>query len=188
MRAIYLLIGFLCMFYLPIPNTSISFLPLLGFALMLFSVLRMEKMEPVFKKSKIALFVALPISAAFLGLQIFKTAGGSAVWFDYVYKIINLLTELCEMAALFFMYVGIKLIGANAEIPSLEKQSSRNMTLMFVYLFILVFFSLTDMFIPSAFSGFPQIKLWQFIIGYIWRALNIWMAFTLLTKVSVSHN
>ena len=188
MRAIYLLIGFLCMFQFPIPKTDITFFPLLGFLLMLYSVLRMEKMEPAFKKAKVALIVAIPISAALFGLQIFSTVGKSGAWFSYTYAAIRILTEIAEIVTAVFLYIGIKIIGSNAEIPSLEKQSIRCMSFMAVYVFVYTAINLLNLFRPEVFSGYEFVTVWPFVIGYIWRALTVWMAFTLHTKISVSHN
>ena len=176
------------MFQFPIPKTSITVLPILGFALILFSVLRMEKMEPIFKKAKIILLIALPISAALLGLQIYGTAGGQGAWYSYTYNAVRILTELAEISATVFIYIGIKIIGVNTELPTLEKQSARNMTLMLVYLVVYLAINLINLFAPSLFTGFEFVKVWPFVIGYVWRALNIWMAFTLLAKISASQN
>jgi hypothetical protein len=188
MRALSLLIGFICLISFPLPSTKITLLPVLGFALILFSVLRMEKMEPVFKKAKILLFLALPISAALLGLQIYATVTKPAAWYDTVYIATRLLTEIFEIAVMFFIYIGIKTIGTKAEIPALEKHSSRNMTLMVVYIIVYAAINLLNKFAPSLFTGFEFVMIWPFIIGYLWRAFNVWMAFSLLTKVSVSHD
>ncbi len=187
MRAIYLLIGFLLMFRFPIPNTNVTALPVLGFSLILFSVLRMEKLEPIFKKAKIVLFFALPVSGALLALQIYSSAGGNAVWFSAVYNTVSILTEALEMLSMFFIYIGIKLIGTNAEIPSLEKHSSRNMTLMFVYFVVYLAMNLLYIFVPSVFNGFEFVMIWPFVLGYLWRAMNILMSYALLTKISVSR-
>ena len=187
MRAIPLLIGFILMMSFPLPKTSITLLPVLGFALILFSVLRMEKMEPIFKKAKFLLFIAIPISGALFGLQIFEGFWKNAAWYGAVYFTVHLSTEIAEIAVMVFIYIGVKTIGVKAEIPSLEKQSVRNMTLMAVYTVVYIAINLLNAFAPSLFKGFEFVVIWPFILGYIWRAMNIWMAFTLLTKISVSH-
>ena len=105
MRSLSLLIGFILMF--SFPAGDITVMPLLGFAFILFSVLRMEKMEPVFKKARIILLAALPVSAALLGLQIYKSAvPQEGAWFEGVYFAVRLITELCELSAMFFIYAG----------------------------------------------------------------------------------
>ncbi len=188
MRAIYLLIGFLLMFRFPIPSTKISALPFLGFALMLFFVLRAEKMESVFKKARAVLLAALPISAALLAIECLLTAGMNGVWLDILYNLMRILTELAEMGAMVFIYIGIKIIGTESETPALEKQSARNMTLMVVYLFVYLVMNLLNIFAPSVFEGFEFVLIWPFILGYVWRAMNIWMAFTVYSKISASKS
>ena len=188
MRSLALLIGFVLMFSFPAGKLPITVFPLGGFALLLFAVLRMEKMEPVFKKAKIFLLITLPISAALLGLQIYDTVADVAVWYGAVYFAVQLLTELVEIAAMFFIYVGVKIIGTQTEITTLEKQPARNMTLMFVYFALQIIMSALYYFAPSLFSGFEFVLIYPFLVGYIWRAMNIWMAFTLLTKISVSKS
>ena len=68
MRLGWLFLGLLFMFYIPVG--SITVLPLVGFILILFAVMRLEKFEEVFGKSKYVLYGALPVSAIMLGLQI----------------------------------------------------------------------------------------------------------------------
>ena len=102
MRAIPLLIGFILMMSFPLPKTSITLLPVLGFALILFSVLRMEKMEPIFKKAKFLLFIAIPISCALFGLQIFEGFWKNAAWYGAVYFTVHLSTEIAEIAVMVF--------------------------------------------------------------------------------------
>lgn len=188
MRSFWLLLGFLLMFSFPVGE--ITLLPVGGFALILFSVLRMEKMEPTFKKVRYVLFAAIPVSAILLALQIYKSVKGegAGAWYEGVYFAVRLLCELSEFATMFFMYIGIKVIGRNADIPSLEKQSGRNMTLMTVYLVSELAISLLYYFSPELFKGFEIVLVYPFALGYIWRAMNIWMAFTLLTKVCVSKS
>ena len=186
MRSIWLLIGFLLMFSFPVGE--ITLLPVLGFALILFATLRIEKMEPSFKRAKYVLFAAIPIAAVLLGLQIYKTALGenAAAWYDTLYLITRLFCEAAECVTMFFLYLGIRMIGVNAEVPQLEKQSSRNMTLMLVYIVSFVFITLMRHLIPSSFEGFEVVAVYPFVLGYIWRAMNIWTAYTLLTKITVS--
>ena len=186
MRSLALLFGFLCMFSFPLQGTKVTLLPLLGFVLILFSVLRMEKMEQIFKKAKLILFIAIPISAVLLGMQIAISVGVGGKAIDTVYIIIRLLTELCEAAVMVFIYIGVKKIGVNAELPSLEKHSSRNMTLMIVYIIIYLAINILHSAMPSLFTGFEFVIVWPFILGYLWRAFNIWMAYTLLTGITVS--
>jgi len=186
MRSIWLVIGFLLMFSFPVGE--ITLLPVLGFALILFAVLRMEKMEPAFKKAKYTLFAAIPIAAVLLALQIYKTAQGenAGEWYDVAYLITRIACEAVECLTMFFIYLGVRLIGMNADVPQLEKQSSRNMTVMLVYAVSFVFITLVRHFMPSSFEGFEIVLVYPFALGYIWRALNVWTAYTLLTKISVS--
>ena len=186
MHSIALLIGFLFMF--SFPAGKITVLPCLGFALILFFVLRMEKMEPIFKKAKIALLIALPISFALLGLQIYDTVATKGVWFDGIYFTVRLLMELCELTSMAFIYIGVKIIGVNADVPSLEKQASRNMTIMFIYFVCEIVMNALSFFAPSLFIGFEFVLIYPFVFGYLWHALNIWMAYTLLIKVSVTKH
>lgn len=186
MHSIALLIGFILMF--SFPAGKITVLPCLGFALILFFVLRMEKMEPIFKKAKIVLIVALPISVALLGLQIYDTVASKAVWFDAVYFAVRMACEVCELVSMVFIYIGVKIIGTNADVPSLEKQASRNLTVMAVYFISEIVMSALRFFAPSLFTGFEFVLIYPFIFGYLWHALNIWMAYTLLIKVSVTKH
>lgn len=187
MRAVYLLFGFLCMFRFPVPNTEITFLPVLGFALMLFSVLRMEKMVGTFKKAKIVLLVAVPLSAMLLALQICQTLSSDNAVVNVLCNVLDMLTELAEILACIFIYLGVKIVGATVELPALEKQSVRNMTLMSVYVVTYLSINLLYVFVPSVFDGFEFVRIWPFIIGYIWRAFNLWLAFTLASKITASR-
>lgn len=186
MRSIWLLIGFILMFSFPVNHITV--LPLGGFLLILFATLRMEKLETAFKRVRIALFVAIPIAAILLGLQIYKTAtgDGAAKWYEAVYTVTRLLCEIAECAVMFFLYIGVKIIGSGADVPQLEKQSSRNMTLMFVYIVSFIFITAMRYFVPDSFVGFEVVIVYPFVLGYIWRALNVWTAYTLLTKIQVS--
>jgi hypothetical protein len=188
MRSFSLLIGFILMFSFPVGQTAITVFPLGGFALILFAIMRMEKMESVFTKAKKVLFFAIPVAAVLLGLQIYDTATiQSGAWFNGVYFAVRLTAELCELATMFFIYAGVKVIGSNAEIPSLEKQATRNTTLMLIYFAIEIILNCLKLFTPSVFVGFEFILMYPFVFGYVWHALNIWMAYTLLTKITVSH-
>ena len=171
------------------PVGEITILPVLGFLLMLFAILRMEKLEAAFKKVKYVLFAAIPIAALLLALQIYKTATGDAAarWYGVIYLAIRLLCEVAECCAMFFFYIGIKTVGANADVPQLEKQSSRNMTLMFVYIVSSVFITVMRLAVPDSFVGFEVVIVYPFVLGYIWRALNVYTAFTLMNKISVSR-
>lgn len=190
MRAIWLLIGCMLMISFPLPAGRITIFPLGGLLLILFAILRMEKLESAFKKSRYALYVAIPISAAVFALQIYATAVGEATFksFVTVYDALRMLGELAEGAVMVFFYVGIKIIGENADIKSLEKQSSRNMTVMVAYLISQLAISLLWIFVPHIFDGFEIVTLYPPILGILWRAMNVWTAYTLLTKVSVSRN
>ena len=186
MRSFWLIIGFLLMF--SFPAGDITILPALGFSLILFAVLRMEKLEPSFKKTKYTLFAAIPIALLLLALQIYKTLKVENVTplYDAVYFTVRLACEIAECVSMFFFYVGIKLIGTNAEVPQLEKQSGRNMTLMFVYAVSFILISVVRYVHPSSFEGFEVVIVYPFVLGYIWRAMNVWTAYTLLTKISVT--
>ena len=96
--------------------------------------------------------------------------------------------ELCELSAMFFIYAGVKTIGVNAEIPSLEKQATRNTSLMLIYFATEIIMNLLSSFAPQLFVGFEFVLIYPFVFGYLWHALNVWMAFTLLTKISVSKS
>ena len=69
-------------------------------------------------------------------------------------------------------------MGDKAEFPALVKHSSRNMAVMFVYLATEIVISILYTAIPSSFDNFRIILLYPFIIGFIWRVLNLWMLFT----------
>ena len=188
MRALWLLIGFALMISFPLPVGRITVFPLGGFLLILFAVLRMEKLEPAFKKARYALYAAIPIAAAVLGLQLYATLAADAVFsgFTLVNDALRMLCELAEGAVMVFIYIGVKIIGQNADIPALEKQSGRNMTVMVIYLISQLGISLIWIFCPSIFTGFEIVLLYPPIFGVIWRAMNVWTAYTLMTKVSVS--
>lgn len=184
------MIGFMLMISFPLPLGSITFFPLGGLILILFAVCRMEKLEPTFKKARIALYVAIPIAALVLALQIYETVLGNAVFsgFNLISDAVHMLGEYAEGAVMAFIYVGVKIIGQNADIPALEKQSGRNMTVMTVYLVSQLGISLLWIFARGIFEGFEMVLLYPPILGLLWRAMNVWTAYTLMTKVSVSKD
>ena len=187
MRAILLLIGFALMVSYPIGQ--ITLFPLGGFVLIFLAILRMEQVEPAFKKTRYPLYVAFPIAAAVLALEIYATAVGKSTFsgFNAVYTTARILCEIAEGATMFFIYIGMKIIGSNAEVPALEKQSGRNMTVMFVYLVSQIGISLLRLTVPSIFVGFEIVIIYPLALGVLWRAMNIWSAYTLMTKISVSR-
>ena len=69
-------------------------------------------------------------------------------------------------------------MGDKTEIPALVKHSSRNMAIMFVYLLTEVAISLLYSFAPDLFKNFSLILIYPFVIGFLWRVLNLWMLFT----------
>ena len=188
MRAIWLLIGFLLMFSFPLGEFTVF--PLGGFLLIFFAVLRLEKFEPIFRRSRYALYAAIPVSALVFVLQIYKTAFGesAAVWYEWTYVLSRILCELSEIAVMVFIYLGINIIGQKADVPALEKHSRRNLTVMLVYIVSEIAVTLLKNLLPQLFVGFEIILVYPFVLGYIWRALNVWTAFTLLTKVTVENN
>lgn len=188
MRATWLLIGFLLMFSFPIGEFTLF--PLGGFLLILFAVLRLEKFEPTFKRSRYALYAAIPVSAFVFALQIYKTALGEnvAVWYEWTYVSARILCELSEIAVMLFIYLGINIIGRNADVPALEKHSRRNLTVMLVYIVSEILITLLKNLLPQLFVGFEIILVYPFVLGYVWRALNVWTAFTLLNKITVENN
>ena len=174
------------MFQITVGN--ITLLPFLAYLIMLFAMMRLSKFESAFGKARIALFVAVPIGAALLSLQLFKTfspVSSSAAWFTYTYNAVRILSECAEMVIMFFVYLGVKVIGVNTEIKSLEKHASRNMAVMFVYFAFEMTMSLLSIFAPSLFAGYEIIMLYPFVVGFIWRVLNLWMIITCYLGVSV---
>jgi hypothetical protein len=156
MRSGWLLIGFLLNFSFPVGDITV--LPVLGFSFMLFAVMRMEKLESAFRRVRYSLYVAIPIAAVMLALQIVSAVKGDSVgtWYTPVYLAVRVACELAEYTAMIFFYVGIKIMGTNAEVPQLEKQSSRNMTMMAVYaIFTLTSFALGSAHTQSRSSAFP---------------------------------
>lgn len=174
------------MFQITVGN--ITLLPLLAYLIMLFAMVRLAKFENAFKKAMYALLVAVPIGGALLALQICKTVlpeFASAAAFNYAYNTVRILSECAEMVIMFFVYVGVKIIGANTDIKSLEKHSSRNMAVMFVYFAFEMLMSAISIFAPSLIEGYEIIMLYPFIVGFIWRVLNLWMIITCYLGVSV---
>ena len=184
MRLGWLFLGLLFMFYLPVG--SITVLPLAGFLLMLFAVDRLGKFEQVFGKAKYVLYGAIPVSAVMLGFQIWQGAAGESfpAYANTVYIISRLLCEMCEMGAMFFVYLGVRRLGENTEVGTLTKQPGRNMAVMFVFFLVEVVFSVLNLTVPDIFEGFEIVKLYPFAIGLIWRGLNVLMIFTCLMKIA----
>ena len=186
MRFEWLFIGYVFMFQITVGNVTL--LPFLAYLIMLFAMLRLSKFENAFKKAKYALFVAVPIGGALLALQIFKTVSpesASSAAFTYAYNAVRILSECAEMVIMFFVYVGVKIIGTNTEIKSLEKHAGRNMAVMFVYFAFEMTMSLISVFAPQLVEGYEIIMLYPFIVGFIWRVLNLWMIITCYLGVSV---
>ena len=187
MRFRWFFLGYLLMFSIPIGDISI--LPALGYALMLYAALRLSKYERAFAHSKTALYVALPIGIALLAVQIYTTVAGDSApgAISTLSTVIGWADELAEMAVMLFFYIGVRRMGDNAEIPALVKHSSRNMAVMLVYLLTEVTISILYTALPSAFEGFGMILLYPFIIGFIWRILNLWMIFTCFIGIADSR-
>ena len=174
------------MFQITVGN--ITLLPFLAYLIMLFAMMRLSKFEDAFKKAKYTLFFAVPIGAALLGLQICKGVlpeFASTPVFTYLYNTVRILSECAEMVTMFFVYVGVKIIGTNTEIKSLEKHAGRNMAVMFVYFAFEMTMSLISIFVPQLIEGYEMIMLYPFIIGFIWRVLNLWMIITCYLGVSI---
>ncbi len=188
MRFEILFLGYLLMFQLPV--NEITILPALGYSMMLFAMLRLQHFEAAFANAKKVLYFAIPLGCALLGLQIYKTYIGDGTpfsWYDAVYDSVRLASEISEMLTMFFVYVGVKRIGVNAEFRSLEKHASRNMAVMGVY------FVITTLMTVLSFTLSAQAKetdifkismLYPFIVGFIWRVLNLWMIITCYLGVS----
>ena len=188
MRSFWLLIGFLLNFSFPSGFGNVTLLPVLGFSFMLYAVLRMEKLEAAFRRVRYALYASIPLGALMLAVQIAMSVSASAsAVLEVPYLIVRIACELSEYTVMFFFYVGIKIIGANAEVPQLEKQSSRNMTVMAIYAISFIFITIMRYLAPASFNGFEVVIVYPFALGYIWRALNVYTAYTLLTKIQVSR-
>ena len=174
------------MFQLPLGE--ITLLPFLAYLIMLFAMVRLAKFENAFKKAKYVLFAAVPIGGALLGMQIFKTVMPSlanGALFNATYNTVRILSECAEMVTMFFVYVGVKVIGTNTGIGSLEKHASRNMTVMLVYFVFEMTMTVVSLVSPDLFTGYEIIKVYPFVIGFIWRVLNLWMIITCYLGVSV---
>ncbi len=179
MRFEWLFIGYLLMFSIPVGN--ITLLPALGYLLIMFAMLRLAKYEAAFEKAKKVLYAAIPIGFVLLAFQIYASVSPEAESlkpYVYSYNAVRFLNECAEMAVMFFTYLGVKSMGINAELPSLEKHASRNMSVMFVYFAFEMIMSALSIFTPSIFEGYEIVLAYPFIIGIIWRALNLWMIIT----------
>ncbi len=188
MRFEWLFIGYLLMFQLT--YKEITILPALGYALMLFAMLRLQHFEVAFKSAKKVLFVALPIGCALLGLQIYKLAVGDGTLFSgytYVYYATRIASELAEMLTMLFVYLGVKKIGVSAEIISLEKHASRNMAVMGVYFVTEALLTILSFALPESAKATEIFRIsmfYPFIVGFVWRVLNLWMIITCYLNVS----
>lgn len=179
MRFEWLFLGYLLMFQLTFGK--ITLLPAAGYALMLFAMFRLSKFEPAFGMAKRVLYAAVPIGVALLALQLYSTALGdspSPAWYEYVYNTVRVLSECAEVATMFFIYLGVREIGKNAEFPALVKHSTRNMAVMAVYFIFEMTMSALSISAPGLFEGYEMIYLYPFIVGVIWRILNLWMIIT----------
>lgn len=184
MRLGWLLLGLLFMFYIPVG--SITLLPLLGFLLIFYAVSRLEKFEAVFGRSKYVLYAAIPVSAVMLALQIWQGIAGEAfpAYATVTYTVFRLLCEACEMGTMFFIYLGVKTLGENADVKTLTKQPGRNMSVMFVFFLVETVFSILNLTVPQVFDGFEIVLLYPFAFGLIWRGLNAAMIFTCIWKIA----
>ncbi len=188
MRFEFLFLGYLLMFQLAVDEITI--LPAVGYALMLFAMLRLQRFEPAFEKAKKVLYFAIPLGCALLGLQIYKTFAGETafVGYDFVYAGVRLASEITEMLTMLFVYVAVKNIGVNAEIRSLEKHSSRNMAVMGVYFVletVMTILSLTLSDTTKETEIFRISMIYPFAVGLIWRILNLWMIITCYLGVEI---
>lgn len=167
---------------------SITLLPFLAYLIMLFAMLRLSKFESAFQKAKYVLFVAVPIGGALLALQIYKTvvpAESLFSSFEYVYNAVRILSECAEMLVMFFIYVGVKVVGTKTGISALEKHASRNMAVMAVYFVFEMTMSVISIFFSEILKGYETLLLYPFIVGFIWRVLNLWMIITCYLGVAV---
>ncbi|MBR2459886.1 MAG: hypothetical protein IKB34_01465 [Clostridia bacterium] len=187
MRFKWFFLGYLLMFSIPIGEISI--LPVAGYGLMLYAMLRLSKYEKAFDAAKKVLYIALPIGAALLAVQIYITLAGESALpaAGILSSVIGWADELAEMAMMFFVYIGVRRMGDATEIKALVKHSSRNMAVMLVYLLTEVTLSLLYTALPSAFENFGIIMLYPFIIGFVWRVLNLWMIFTYFLGIADSR-
>ena len=180
MRFRWFFLGYLLMFSIPAGKTDIILLPALGYAMMLYATLRLCKYEKEFDRAKVILYAAIPIGIILLGLETYLTfVGENAIAaVKTLHTCFKWADELIEMAIMFFVYVGVRKMGDKTEIPALVKHSSRNMAIMFVYLLTEVAISLLYSFAPDLFKNFSLILIYPFVIGFLWRVLNLWMLFT----------
>ncbi len=164
-----------------IPVGGITLLPAGGYLIMLFAMLRLSRYEAAFEKAKRVLFAAIPLGVALLMFQIYASAVSGVSenkTYLYSYNAVRLLNECAEMGVMFFTYLGVKAMGANAELPALEKHASRNMAVMFVYFAFEIIMSALSLFLPHIFEGFEIVLAYPFVLGVIWRVLNLWMIIT----------
>ena len=180
MRFRWFFLGYLLMFSIPVGEIKI--LPVLGYALMLYATFRLSMYEPAFLKAKKVLYVATPIAAVMLVLEIFLTLMGKTNLpvVTTIHEWVSFADELTEAAVMFFVYIGVKIMGDKTDIPALVKHSSRNMSVMFVYLFSTIVIFFIRKIAPSVLTNenWRLILLLPFILGFIWRVLNLWMLFT----------
>lgn len=186
MRFEWLFIGYVFMFQITVGN--ITLLPFLAYLIMLFAMLRLSKFERAFQRAKYALLVAVPIGGALLALQIYKTAVPKEALFssfEYLYDAVRILSECAEMVIMFFIYVGVKVMGTKTGISALEKHASRNMAVMAVYFIFEMTMSVISIFFSDILEGYETVMLYPFIVGFIWRVLNLWMIITCYLGVAV---
>jgi hypothetical protein len=178
MRFRWFFLGYLLMFSIPVGEVKI--LPALGYALMLYAAVRLARYESAFDKVRKILYAALPVGVVLLGLELYLTLVGEGVapFIRTVHTAVSWVDEFAEAAIMFFVYIGVRIMGDKADIPALVKHSSRNMAVMFVYLLSEVVLSILYTVAPSLFENFGMIMIYPFILGYIWRVLNLWMLFT----------
>lgn len=177
MRFEWFFIGYLFMMQIPLGEFTVF--PLLGYIIMLFAMQRLARYESAFKKARNILFAAVPVGALLFALQFYAQTGGVIDGFYYVlYNIVRWTSEIAEMSVMFFVYIGVKAMGVKAEFPALERHSSRNMSVMFVYLAFEVLVTVLNVTAPQVFAGFEEIVLYPFGVGLIWRILNLWMIIT----------
>ena len=180
MRFRWFFLGYLLMFSIPVGEVKI--LPALGYALMLYATLRLSRYEAAFDKAKKVLYVALPVGVVMLVLEILLTFMGkeNLTAVSIIHEWISFADELTEAGVMLFTYVGVKIMGDKTDIPALEKHASRNMSVMFVYLFSTIAVFLIRKIAPSFFENenWRLILFLPFILGFIWRVLNLWMLFT----------
>lgn len=180
MRFRWFFLGYLLMFSIPVGDIKI--LPALGYALMLYAALRLSKYEEAFERAEKVLYAALPIGVVMLVLEIFLTVNGTDAMpaLSVIHDWVSFADELIEAAVMFFVYIGVKIMGDKTDIPALVKHSSRNMSVMFVYLFSTIALFVIRKIDPTilANDNLKLLLLLPFILGFLWRVLNLWMLFT----------